>query len=135
MWQPPIYGSHPYMATILIRQVREHPWVARALALKRHVSSRKGWSVIVVSEVDMRRAIISGHVANFKKTKKGTLLKTTPQSEADAYALLLQNGSSNLVQRLPRLLKQNAAMREKEVVIEIEVKGRPSAAGAPRSDA
>ena len=43
------------------------------------------WAKIEIDEEELRKAVIAGHVANFRKTPHGTLLKTTAAAEARTY--------------------------------------------------
>jgi hypothetical protein len=64
-------------------QVHQSPWAAAAISLRAATSN---WAKIEVDEAELRAAVISGHVSNFRRTKHGTLLKHTEDTEGEASA-------------------------------------------------
>jgi 1D-myo-inositol-triphosphate 3-kinase len=96
-----------------LEKVLADPWVAT------DVSSRKTveWEKIVISEEEMGKAISHGHVANFKRTKRGTLLKLTDESEEITYRAL---GASECAGYLPKLINSQIATGKKRVILELE---------------
>lgn len=93
--------------------VAQCAWVSAA------VEARKGgveWSKIEVNEEELRAAITHGHVANFKRTSNGSLLKLTAVQERVMYERL---HASELASFLPRLLSTKAATG-KRVILELE---------------
>ena len=71
---------------LTLAQVKEHPWVRGELATRSGANhARDEWAKIEIDEEELRKAVIAGHVANFRKTPHGTLLKTTAAAEARTY--------------------------------------------------
>jgi 1D-myo-inositol-triphosphate 3-kinase len=102
---------------LTLEQVKAHAWVNDELQLrKRH--SIDEWEKIEVNEDELRQAVIGGHVANFRRTKNGTLLKLTPESEGAKYQELLK-ASEGVGRFLPPLIdvKQSTGNR---VIVEMK---------------
>ena len=98
-----------------LEDVKANSWVASAGGL-RHVSFLGGWERIEVNEDDLRRAVISGHVDNFRRTKKGTLYKLTDATEGRMYNLLHRSACSPF---LPQLINISASTG-KRVILELQ---------------
>lgn len=101
-----------------LSEVKQHPWVACEMA-SRDASLLGDWEQIVVSEQELAEAVISGHVANFRRDrKKGTLMKMTAASEADMYRKL-HDSISGISKFLPQILSVKAAPG-KRVILEMQ---------------
>jgi serine/threonine protein kinase len=70
-------------ARATLAQVHQSPWAAAAISLRAATSN---WAKIEVDEAELRAAVISGHVSNFRRTKHGTLLKHTEDTEGEVSA-------------------------------------------------
>ena len=95
-------------------QVNLSEWIGDA------VVTRKGgvdWEKIVISDEEVKKAVTHGHVANFKRTKHGTLFKLTDDTEMVMYDALHSSSASAF---LPRLIGHNLATGKRRVVIELE---------------
>jgi len=104
---------------LTLTQVKEHPWVSGELAKRSGKSSyaRDEWEKIEVDEEELRKAVIAGHVANFRKTPHGTLLKTTAAAEARTYKAF-EAAKSPVARFLPELHDVKDSTR-KRVIIEM----------------
>ena len=106
---------------LTLTQVKEHPWVSSELARRgaRGKSSyaRDEWEKIEIDEDELRKAVIAGHVANFRKTPHGTLLKTTAAAEARTYKAF-EAAKSPVARFLPELRDVKDSTR-KRVIIEM----------------
>lgn len=98
-----------------LEEVKANPWVAAAVSL-RHASSLGGWERIEVNEDDLRRAVISGHVDNFRRTMQGTLYKLTDATEGRLYKLLHRSACSPY---LPKLINVSSSTG-KRVILELQ---------------
>jgi len=100
-----------------LEQVKVHPWVAAELSTRKRVSVDE-YAKIEVNDDELREAVISGHVANFRRTKGGTLMKLTPASEGARYQTLIEAGDG-VGRFLPKLIdvKQSTGKR---VILEME---------------
>ena len=74
-------------------------------------------SEIEIDEEELRKAVIAGHVANFRKTPHGTLLKTTAAAEARTYKAF-EAAKSPVARFLPELRDVKDSTR-KRVIIEM----------------
>jgi len=100
-----------------LKQVKEHPWVAGELA-GRPQQPKDEYEHIEINEDELRKAVIAGHVANFRKNpQSGTLLKTTAAAEARTYRAF---GAANspVARFLPTLVDVKDSTR-KRVIIEM----------------
>ena len=104
---------------LTLTQVKEHPWVSGELAKRSGKSSyaRDEWEKIEIDEEELRKAVIAGHVANFRKTPHGTLLKTTAAAEARTYKAF-EAAKSPVARFLPELRDVKDSTR-KRVIIEM----------------
>ena len=96
-----------------LEKVNQSDWVGD------EVTTRKGgvdWQKITVSDEELENAVTHGHVANFKRTKHGTLLKLTDETERLMYNKL---HASNASRFLPKLIGHRLATG-KRVIIELE---------------
>ena len=63
------------------------------------------YAKIVVNDDELREAVISGHVANFRRNmERGTLAKLTPASEGARYQALL-HACDGVGKWLPKLIE------------------------------
>jgi len=103
---------------LTLAQVKEHPWVAGELATRSGANhARDEWAKIEIDEEELRKAVIAGHVANFRKTPHGTLLKTTAAAEARTYKAF-EAAKSPVARFLPELRHVMDSTR-KRVIIEM----------------
>jgi len=102
---------------ISLDQVKLHPWVVKELSTRKRVSMDE-YAKIEVNDDELREAVISGHVANFRRTKQGTLMKLTPASEGARYQTLIE-AHDGIGKFLPKLIdvKQSTGRR---VILEME---------------
>jgi serine/threonine protein kinase len=101
---------------LTLAQVKAHPWVNAELARRPRAESE--FSKIEIDEEELRKAVIAGHVANFRKTPHGTLWKTTAAAEARTYKAF-ETAKSPVARFLPSLKTVTDATR-KRVNIEME---------------
>merc|ERR1719359_2054173 len=69
-----------------------------------------------VSDEELRKAVISGHIENFRRTTDGMLHKTTTRAEADVYRHL---GETDLKKFIP-LLKSVKESTGRRVIMELQ---------------
>jgi len=103
---------------ISLEQVKHHPWIQPELGSRKRVSIDE-YTKIEVNARELREAVISGHVANFRRNvERGTLSKLTPASEGARYRELL-NAQDGVGRFLPNLadVKQSTGRR---VILEME---------------
>jgi len=103
-----------YRATL--EQVKEHPWVKGELA-SRPAQPESTFHKIEINEEELRKSVVAGHVANFRKTPHGTLLKTTAAAEARAYKAFA--AAKSPVSRFLPALKDVKDSTRKRVIIEM----------------
>jgi len=101
-------------ARFSLEDVEKSPWAAAAITM-RH-AAHGAWERIEVNEEELRRAVISGHVNNFRRTKNGTLLKLTDKKEHAMYQALHATPCGAF---LPKLHDAQAS-GSKRVVLELE---------------
>jgi len=98
--------------------VKQHPWLAKEVGTRKRVSVDE-YAKIEVNVDELKEAIISGHVANFRRNiERGTLSKLTPASEGARYKVLL-DADDGVGKYLPKLIdmKQSTGRR---VILEME---------------
>jgi len=95
-------------------QVKLHSWVADERK-SRAVPANQDYKQIVINEADLRQAVISGHIENFRRDGR-SIFKTTNRTEAKMYK---QFGQSAVSRFLPpvRDVKESTAKR---VIIEMD---------------
>lgn len=103
-----------YRATL--EQVKEHPWVKGELA-SRPAQPESTFHKIEINEEELRKSVVAGHVANFRKTPNGTLLKTTAAAEARTYKAF--EAAKSPVSRFLPALKDVKDSTRKRVIIEM----------------
>jgi len=68
-----------------LAEVKQHVWVEVGLRKKKSVEV-DDWKHIEVTDEELRKAVISGHIENFQRSKDGsTIFKTTSRTEAKMY--------------------------------------------------
>merc|ERR550514_2314702 len=103
---------------LTLQQVKDHPWVSSELSRRSNTTATTDMVRIEINEDELRKAVIAGHVANFRKTPHGTLLKTTAAAEARTYKAF-ETAKSPVARFLPSLKTVTDATR-KRVNIEME---------------
>jgi len=90
--------------------VKQHTYVRRELGRRADVE----YEQITVSEEELRKAVITGHIENFRRTKRGTLHKTTLREEYEMYTKL-----ADKLDYLPKLIDVKETLG-KRVIIEMQ---------------
>ena len=90
----------PVDSRATLTDVRRQAWVMQELGMRKRTSSVENWEQITVSADELRKAVISGHIENFRRTTDGMLHKTTNRGEADMYKQL---GATDAAAFLPEL--------------------------------
>jgi len=101
-------------ARMTLEQVESSPWIASACALR---AAADTWEKIEVDEAELAKAIISGHVDTFRRTKTGTLVKKTDASEGELYGQL---HASEAAAWIPTLFNLNQHPEKGKVLLELE---------------
>lgn len=87
-----------------LEAVRRNTWVAREMEMRSYRLSVTH-TKIQVTDAELRKAVISGHIENFRRTAHGTLQKTTSVSEAHTFQRL---AGSSLRPFVPALIQVHA---------------------------
>ena len=99
-----------------LADVKKHPWVIGEISKRRR--SVEGWQKVEVTDEELRKAIISGHVANFRRTKDGSIFKTTEKSEARMYDTL-NKAPSQVKRYLPTVKSPPTRASKGRVTLEL----------------
>ena len=99
-----------------LADVKKHPWVIGEISKRRR--SVEGWQKVEVTDEELRKAIISGHVANFRRTKDGSIFKTTEKSEAHMYNVL-NKAESQVKRYLPTVKSPPTRASKGRVTLEL----------------
>ncbi len=100
-----------------LKEVRASPWVSNNIKSRRK-SSVSEWTKIVIAEEELKMAVISGHAANFHRTKSGSIYKLTDANEGDMYSKLRAE-SPAVAAYLPDLRSAKVGGKGK-VILELE---------------
>ena len=106
-----------------LSKVKGHSWVVQEMRSFTRMSTGD-WKLIEVSDEELRKAVISGHIENFRRTTDGMLHKTTTRAEADVYKHL---GETDVKKFIP-LLKSVKESTGRRVIMELQASRRPRAA-------
>ncbi|EOD20322.1 inositol 1,4,5-triphosphate kinase [Emiliania huxleyi CCMP1516] len=96
--------------SVTLGAVKQHTYVRRELGRRADVE----YEQITVSEEELRKAVITGHIENFRRTKRGTLHKTTLREEYEMYTKL-----ADKLDYLPKLIDVKETLG-KRVIIEMQ---------------
>ena len=96
--------------SVTLGAVKQHTYVRRELGRRADVE----YEQITVSEEELRKAVITGHIENFRRTKRGTLHKTTLREEYEMYTKL-----ADKLDYLPKLIDVKETLG-KRVMMEMQ---------------
>lgn len=100
---------------LTLERIKQHPYVKQELAARQKKDTDE-YQQITVDEEELRKAVISGHIENFRRTPRGTLHKTTELAEHAMYRKLADSEAANF---LPKLIDVKETLG-KRVIIEME---------------
>ena len=82
-----------------MERIKQHPYVKQELAARQKKDTDE-YQQITVDEEELRKAVISGHIENFRRTPRGTLHKTTELAEHAMYRKLADSEAANFLPKL-----------------------------------